>query len=333
METSKNQNCSTQVLNLSQWKVFISLAGLARYAKNTREDSRLLVYLALLSYTNPQKNTCYPSVERLAEQVSRSRRTVQRCIKELQNMELIQVNLIHGKGNEYTVLSLEDLDENPVRRMSKVSRVTKQTGVTPIARGGDKLGIKEVTNLTQRDDNFDTLIKTREIKQENESKEIKQTCGFLPESPKPDEEKKPCLAKKESVSQVIVDEIYQAYPRKENPLKAKTVIRDTINRVSKEKSLSLEKASDFLLLKTKQFRDSPKGRGDKKFILYPERWYAYGGYDSDPSSWNVETKNQILTPIRKVQCEVDRTPVLTADDIRRQQQELEEFERRKGLRE
>lgn len=65
-----------------------------------------LVYFALCSYANKNTETCYPSMNKIAEVAGISKRSVVRAMRVLEKARAIRIKKEKGKVSEYSLLKL-----------------------------------------------------------------------------------------------------------------------------------------------------------------------------------------------------------------------------------
>jgi len=84
--------------------------------------------------------------------------------------------------------------------------------------------------------------------------------------------------------QPFVEDIYNAYPRREARPKAYDAIRKAIAKRMHEEDQTLIQAAEYILLQTEKYAEIRKGQ-DKKFTPMPATWYnqeRFNDLDSDP---------------------------------------------------
>lgn len=92
-----------------------------------------------------------------------------------------------------------------------------------------------------------------------------------------------------SISSLPLNHIYEAYPRKVKPLKAKESIRKAIQKKAESSGISELDASQLILLAVQEYAASPVGQS--KFALHPTTWFNQGCYDDDRTEWYRDEKN------------------------------------------
>lgn len=92
-----------------------------------------------------------------------------------------------------------------------------------------------------------------------------------------------------SISALPLDHIYEAYPRKVKPLKAKESIRKAIQKKAESSGISELDASQVILLAVQEYAASPVGKS--KFALHPTTWFNQGCYDDDRTEWYRDENN------------------------------------------
>jgi hypothetical protein len=92
-----------------------------------------------------------------------------------------------------------------------------------------------------------------------------------------------------SISALPINHIYEAYPRKVKPLKAKESIQKAIKKKAESSGISELDASQLILLAVKEYAASPVGQS--KFALHPTTWFNQGCYDDDRTEWYRDESN------------------------------------------
>jgi uncharacterized protein YdaU (DUF1376 family) len=92
-----------------------------------------------------------------------------------------------------------------------------------------------------------------------------------------------------SISALPISHIYEAYPRKVKPLKAKESIQKAIKKKAESSGISELDASQLILLAVKEYAASPVGQS--KFALHPTTWFNQGCYDDDRTEWYRDESN------------------------------------------
>lgn len=88
---------------------------------------------------------------------------------------------------------------------------------------------------------------------------------------------------KEKISSDVIENIYQAYPKKRGKQQAIKKIPKIIAEVSKRENITKIEASRWLFKKTKLFAESQEGR-PQKYIPYASTWFN-SQWDDDPDTW------------------------------------------------
>ncbi len=77
-----------------------------------------------------------------------------------------------------------------------------------------------------------------------------------------------------------------AYPRKVGKQLASTQWSYTVRRITADKSISYQEATDWLLERTTLFANSDIGLRGGKYCPYPAKWLSDGRFDDDIDEWN-----------------------------------------------
>jgi len=89
-------------------------------------DQAKIVYFSLCSYSNGNGKSVWPKMKMLSEIANKSERTIQRCLAELKENQLIDIKYQDGKNNLYEFLT-PDKSVTPV----KVDTPSPPTELTP----------------------------------------------------------------------------------------------------------------------------------------------------------------------------------------------------------
>lgn len=98
----------------------------AVWERSDISSTQKLVLLALADWANDE-GLCWPSIDRLAQKTGMAGRSVQRIIRDLEQIGLVKRDEVAGKGNRYWVLT-------PLTDCHPRHSVTQYTIYTPFTR-------------------------------------------------------------------------------------------------------------------------------------------------------------------------------------------------------
>ena len=88
-----------------------------------------------------------------------------------------------------------------------------------------------------------------------------------------------------------LEEIYDAYPRKEKPRAAKKAIDAALKRLAERPDGPADPVA-WLLERTQAYAQSPAGQRGR-YTPHPATWFNDGGYDSDPQAWHLQAVGEV----------------------------------------
>ncbi len=89
-------------------------------------------------------------------------------------------------------------------------------------------------------------------------------------------------------NQQVVEQIYQAYPRKVGKRAAIPAIQRALERC--------QYGHDWMLARVQRYADSPAGKAGR-FTPHPATWFNDGRYDDDQKEWQVQSKEQLASRV------------------------------------
>ena len=148
------------------WKIL-------RHNPTLSDFNKVLAFHITAEYSNSETNACWPSNDRLADDLGKDRRTIQRSLKCLEEKGFFDIICYHGRKRTNTILitehSLSLALELKINNEKKRSEETKKgdTNDTLI----EEQELEKVTNLSSKGDNFDQ--KTCQESHPNLTKQLK----------------------------------------------------------------------------------------------------------------------------------------------------------------
>lgn len=181
---------------------------------------------------------------------------------------------------------------HPKEAKSALPKQKEQSIHTPVEANHEIPGLNQ--EISNRNYNYNL----------NSNYDYNQEKLFLESCPSDDEEQvkeSPQTPARETISKAWVEEIYQAYPRKQGKQAALKEIRQAIRTMAEEENIDLRASYERLLAFTREYTKSQKGK-DPQYVPYPERWYKKRRWEDDQNFWKPDT---IRNTNKNFACEMD----------------------------
>jgi hypothetical protein len=225
-----------------------------------QRDALKLLMLTLATYCNGA-GLCFPSNRTLAEATSRSDRSIRRMLRRLKTDGELEI-LEPGIGR----------DQKRFIRLTRYVIGKYETGQSCVRSKPDKIVSAEPGKAASGLNRTRSRGKTSQNNQREHPDNNQNT--HTPRARR---------ALGLSISQSDIDQIFEAYPRKEGTAVAKRAIAKALKKISAEK----------LLGKTKAFAEARGGH--LEYCPSPAKWFNEERYNDDPATWPDRRVRRPLT--------------------------------------